>query len=461
MFAFAIRCTPHAAAARSRPSGSPILIAGRALRRPPVDPDLPPRERIRVEVAEHEVRVGEGGPPPAPAVAHGPRLRARALRPDRDEPEPGGRDAAAARPDLDELHGRHVEGQPAPLSKVHPVHLERGGDRRLPVVDDPDLRGGPAHVEGDDVSHALAGPRRPAGEHPRGRARLDDVDRVLPGERGGGEAAVGLHDVELAGEAEGGEGGLELGEEAADDRLHVGVGDDGAGPLVLAAPGRDVRGERNRHLPVSRRPAQALGEERPRRPLVGRVGVGVEQADRDALHPVGGEPLGDRRDRVGVERREHLAVGADPLVHLVDRAPRHEGARLVEPEVVGVEALRAPHDEHVAEAAGGDEGGAPALAFEDRVGRDGGRDQDLPDVGETERVRGREAVDARQGRAGRVGGGAQGLREPRGAARLVAEDEVGEGAAGVYAKPQHGSLPLRIPFRRTGSRKWGPNLGSE
>ena len=446
MFALAMRCTPHAAAARSSSSGSPICSRVARSAAPAVDPDLAPREGLGVEIPEHEVRVGEGGPPAAPAVAHGPRLRARALRADRDQAEPGGGDAAAARPDLDELHGRDVEGQPAPLAKVHPVHLEGGGDRGLAVVDDPDLGGGPAHVEGDDVAQAFAGPRRPAGEHPGGRPRLDDVDRVLAGERGGGEAPVGLHDAELAGEAEGGEGGLQLGEEPADDRLHVGVGDDGARALVLAAPGRDVRGERYRHLPVPRRTPQALGEDRPRRPLVGRVGVGMEQADGDALHPVGGEPLGDRRDRVGVKRRQHLAVGADPLVHLVDRAPRHEGARLVEPEVVGVEALRAPHDEHVAESAGGDEGGTPALAFEDGVGRDGGRDQDLPDVGEAERSNRREAVDALQGRAGRVGGGAQGLREPRGAARFVPEDEVGERAAGVYAKPQHGSSPFLPPF---------------
>ena len=75
---------------------------------------------------------------------------------------------------------------------------------------------------------------------PGGGPRLDDVDRVLPRQGGGGESPVGLHYAELAGEAEGGEGSLQLREEPADDRLHVGVGDDGARALVLAAAGGDV-----------------------------------------------------------------------------------------------------------------------------------------------------------------------------------------------------------------------------
>ena len=133
-----------------------------------------------------------------------------------------------------------------------------------------------------------------------------------------------------------GERGLEVGEEPSDDRLHVGVGDDGAGPLVFAAAGRNVRGEGDGHRPVSRRACEEIRKERSHLSLVGRVGIGMQQAHGDALHPIGGQLLGDRRHRVGIERSQHLSVGADPFVHLVDRAPRHQGTGFVEPQVVGV-----------------------------------------------------------------------------------------------------------------------------
>ena len=230
------------------------------------------------------------------------------------------------------------------------------------------------------------------------------------------------------------------------------------------AAGRHLRGEGDGHRLVSRRPAEPFREKVSCRAFVGRVGVGVEEAYRHALHPGGGDPVRRRRHRFGVERLQHLPVVGDALVHLEDRPPRHEGAGLVEPEVVGVEALGAAHDEHVPESASGHEGGAPSLTFQDGVGRDGRRDQDLGDVREPERADRGEPIDALQGGARRVGGGAEGLREPRGAARLVTKDEVGERAAGVDCKPQHGPSPVLSRFRFYSpdprSRFYSPGPGS-
>ena len=86
------------------------------------------------EVAEHEVRVGHRRPASAPPVARGARLAPRALRADGDEPEGiDGGDAAAARPDLDEVHRARGHRKAAPRHEPRePRHLVAPGEPRRP-----------------------------------------------------------------------------------------------------------------------------------------------------------------------------------------------------------------------------------------------------------------------------------------------------------------------------------------
>ena len=81
----------------------------------------------------------------------------------------------------------------------------------------------------------------------------------------------------------------EAGQVALGDRLDVGREHGRAGALVLAPLASDLVRRDGGYL----RPL--LAHAREHRLLVARVGVGVEQADRDRLDAVGAEVVDDRR----------------------------------------------------------------------------------------------------------------------------------------------------------------------
>ncbi len=87
--------------------------------------------------------------------------------------------------------------------------------------------------------------------------------------------------------------------------------------------------------------------------------------------------------------------------------------------------------EHVAEAGGGDERGDAASALEHRVGGDGRPVDDLGQVA----VGGRELRDGRHHRVVVARRGGEELPD-RGAAVVLAEHDVGEGAADVDPDPR-------------------------
>ena len=123
--------------------------------------------------------------------------------------------------------------------------------------------------------------------------------------------------------------------------------------------------DRNRH--VGQRRAHRIGH----RAFVRRIGVGMQQADRDALHGFAAE----RRDRGGdaccVERYRDRAVRPQLLDHLQPQPPFHQGTRLGPVQVVQHRHAQVADLQDVAEALGGDQRGACALALENRVGADG------------------------------------------------------------------------------------------
>ena len=96
----------------------------------------------RVEIAEHEVGVGDGGGLAALAVAGRPRHRAGALRADMQDAasiDPGDRAAASAdRGDIEAVQGDTVGADLA-------VHDQRC----LALDDEADIGAGAAHVERD------------------------------------------------------------------------------------------------------------------------------------------------------------------------------------------------------------------------------------------------------------------------------------------------------------------------
>ena len=105
--------------------------------------------------------------------------------------------------------------------------------------------------------------------------------------------------------------------------------------------------------------------------LVVRVGVGVEQADRDRPDAGRRQPPGRGLDARRVERPPDLAFGPHPLVRLQAQPARHQ--RLGAPVVQRIHFRNAQpaHLQDVAETLRGDEAGQRALALQHRVGRHG------------------------------------------------------------------------------------------
>ena len=138
---------------------------------------------------------------------------------------------------------------------------------------------------------------------------------------------------------------------------------------------------------------------------------------------------------------QHVPVPVEPFPDLEAQVPLHQRRGLLPAEIVGERDPDAAKLQHVAEALGGDEGGASPPALQDRVGGDGGRVHDLG------HRPGRRRFRPGSGPAREVGSDTLGDRprvvvrrgrhlQPVQPAVAAREDEVGECPADVDAKPK-------------------------
>ena len=181
-----------------------------------------------------------------------------------------------------------------------------------------------------------------------------------------------------------------------------------------------------------------------------RVGIGVQQRHGDRLVAVLRDALQHQRKLFGVERLQHLALEAHPLPHLEDPLAGNQRVRLQHVQVVGFVALLPAEDEHVAESARGDQRRLRAAPLDDRVGRDRRRVEKLPYAGLARSGLFEQRRQAVPDRFGRVGGRGGDLVDRNAAGLLVAEHEVGEGAANVHpdAEPALSGRIFRFIFSR-------------
>ena len=162
--------------------------------------DIEPRELaadrpVGVDAAEHDIGVGHGRPVAAEAVADRARIGARRFGADLEQAaaiDPG--DRAAARADGRDLDHRRAHDQ---------AEIDRGLRRqRVPAVGDQrHVEAGPAHVAGDDVGEARAARDMRGRDDAGRRTRQGRADRQMARDLGGHDAAIRLHDQELAAEA--------------------------------------------------------------------------------------------------------------------------------------------------------------------------------------------------------------------------------------------------------------------
>ena len=429
-----MRWMPSAAGSRSRPSGRSDAVGDHCGGRFRVDADLAVGERSGADVPEGDVGVGQGRLGAAASVADRAGNGPGAARPYPQAPggvEEG--DAAAAGPDLGDVETGGADQLAAAPHQPAP-RRQGGADLVLRAVADAApldhrcLGGGPPHVEGDDVADPRGFGRRGRGQHPGGRAGLEDEHRPLGGVRLGGQAAGRLHDQQRGVAADAAQAVPQGPEVPLHHRAHVGVDDGRGGALVLLALGKHLVGQRDRN------PGQLAGQEVADRLLVPRVGVGVQQADRHRFDLLAEQPFPDGAQFVLDERPQHLAVGGDALAQLEAQAALDQLRRLVPEEVVDLRGADAAQLEDVAEAAGGHQGGARAAALEHGVGRHGGSVRHLADLGGCRAGPFEQVPGGLEHGALEVGRRRGDLVGPDRAA-AVDEDDVGEGAADVGAHP--------------------------
>ena len=202
-----------------------------------------------------------------------------------------------------------------------------------------------------------------------GRAGEDDAKRLLQRLAPGQQRRRAVGEVQLALEAQLAQVGVEARRVAPEDELHEDVDDRRRRARVLLGQRRGLRGDRDRDVV-----AQHLAGQLAQLLLVGRVDVGVEQADRHALHLAAAQHRELAARLVGVERAQLAAVGEHPLDHAAAQVARHERpggvAERAPPGGVGLPVERAADRaavEDVAEALGGEEGDLRQPARDDRV----------------------------------------------------------------------------------------------
>ena len=211
------------------------------------------------------------------------------------------------------------------------------------------------------------------------------------------------------------------------DRAERGVDHRGGEAFVLEDLGQDLRGNRNRDA------GQRLGENRLHPLLVGRVGIGVHEADRHGRDAAFLEDACDLACALLVERRDDLARGVDALRDREAVAARHIRRRHVLVDVPDVVLVGAADLDHVAEALRAHHGGAGQATGDQSIRRHRRAVGEQDDVGEVHATRAEplhHAVDRIRRRAG--------LGDPDDARVLIQDADVREGPADVDGHAQVG-----------------------
>ena len=277
--------------------------------------------KVRVDVTEHDIGIGDGGVGAAEIVRCRPRHGAGALGPDLQAVAHGGvqpGDRAAAGPDGTRLQDGHI----------HPPAVDEGMVLVEPAAaghHQAEVEAGAAHVRDDDIIIA----ERLADVGPADESRHRSAIKGLDG-RGAEDlrhaAAVVHHhdDLVVAGVAQLIAGAGDL---LPHGVMQVGVQDGGDGAGILVLLGGDLRGKHHRHGPqvkVRVFPADNLGEAS----FVGGVGVGKEQGDDEAPRSLVHQGLELVQEVFLVQGPDDFPARVDPFLDADGHFTGDDGLRL-------------------------------------------------------------------------------------------------------------------------------------
>ena len=313
---------------------------------------------------------------------------------------------------------------------VAPLDLAAIGNGRLAILDERNVAGRAAHVEGDEVLNA----RRAAGMDTRGdaagRSGKHRGNGLFRRRLEGRHAAVRLHDVFLRGHDAGCfQPPVEIGNVACENRLEVSIDDRRREPVILA----DLRDDlaRQRHaatrdffLDDLSRALLVLGREK-----------GEQQADGDRLHVLVAQFAHGLAQGFLVERQKHLALEGHTLGRLAGAAGRHQHGWPVIHDVEDRRSMRTRlfgHFVDTAKALGHEQSGPHALAFEQGIGAHCRAVTEIVDIGGGDATRD-QFLDAGQNGARRIVRGRRKFGDCDFAGFIVHINEVGKSSACVHA----------------------------
>ena len=336
-------------------------LADHAAGRLDVELHAPAEERLRVDIAEDDGRIGHGRP-----------CRRRA----RSKPDQGRRPRSA---------GRHAAGRPRRSTRSSAPGADRahvdGGDTQVvadelldqpgftrvldvSVADQADIERRSASVDDDHVGAELVVLRvcDPGQGCHRG-ARLAHVDRALDDLVQVHNAAARSTDQQLAAET----GRLEIVAERAQmllhQRLERSVYRRRGGARVLAHDRVQLVRERERHV------GQELADQLADQSFVLAVNDRPEEADGDRLDVSFPEFADDLACGCPVERRLDSTLRVDPLGNLVGQVAGNVGLGKRPPNLKRIALAALAQDEDVTEALGHDRRRLGDLRLGDRVSR--------------------------------------------------------------------------------------------
>ena len=101
---------------------------------------------------------------------------------------------------------------------------------------------------------------------------------------------------------------------------------------------------------------------------MGRVGIAVKQADREAFRPRAGKEIREFLKCLVSERGDHLDLDVDTFAETETQRPRHQRLRAGNHQIVLLKPVFVTDIDHVGKAGGAHEGGPGAFPLDNRVG---------------------------------------------------------------------------------------------